>query len=579
MLRALTIRNFILIDHIDITFCEGLTVLTGETGAGKSIVLDALAILLGGKFDASMRRTGPHEHTPFSIAAEFDASPSVCDFLKSHNIAIHDEDGLSPSLLIRRSEDHTSLKTHGTVRLRNFINDQPVTRDILIKLAPFLLDIHGQFDHFFSKHAYRTCLDHYGNTIQVRDDVKKMYEAWKKAEHVVADLNAQKETLDDRLFDIDRTLKELHALAPQPMEETEKLKERETLRETARNVSVLHDVAGIFNENFIRHIIEAQKKLNVCIGYEHIVARLETIILELQDIDYSIAQDCEAMHDHAQRLTMLDDRLHALRRLARVYKVSGDTLHDLEARLMREKEELDQLDLHCMTAERACQNARRDYIDRALKLHAQRHIAAQKICDRMRIELPDLKLAHAQFHITVDHADLDTLTLKDAAPHGIDHVRFLFSANPGMPLQEMEISASGGELSRLMLALKVVLHEQSQPEIDTSVLSSNRTTLIFDEIDSGVSGSTSTAMGVRLKKLSCYGSVIVITHSPQVTAFCDHHYTVQKFVEHGHTHVQLTTQHHDDHLNELARMLSGHSVTPESLKAAQSLREQALRLP
>lgn len=561
MLRSLSIRNFILIDDLRIEFEEGMIVLTGETGAGKSIILDALGLILGGRFDGACLSKNPN--LSVMIAAHFDLSPSVDSFLKEQGLVCDDD-----LLIIRRVIDERG-------KSKSFVNDQPVTLALLKSLGELTLDIHGQFEKFMSPTHYQHFVDNYG---VLHDDVKRVRETfnqWSKVKQDFSLLKSQQDNQDQRIDEITFYIEDLKRLQPRPDEEQYLLNERDILKNATKNTDAFRRVLQCFEKGMIDHVIDLQKTLQKCEGYEQLSDRIDPLLMELSDIECEIRDKFSLSTLEPHHLEALDDRLHELRQASRKFRVPCDDLYKLLEQLEDELVTLASLEDRVIELQKMEESLKKEFITAAKVLTQKRKATAEQLSQAVMVELPPLKLEHAHFCVHVSPQDERGWNAK-----GVDHIQFAFSANPGMPIQDMEKVASGGELSRLMLALKVVgagkhssknsLGKTNDGEED--VLLSKHGTLVFDEIDSGVSGSTSTAIGARLKRLSKKCQVITITHSPQVAAFADQHLKVKKEVrDNAQTVVQVCVQNDYEHFEEIARMLSGEQLTAEAMQAAQSL--------
>ena len=561
MLRSLSIRNFILIDDLSVEFEEGLVVLTGETGAGKSIILDALGLVLGGRFDGSCASRNPD--LPVMITANFDMSYPLEYFLKEQGFLCDDD-----ALIIRRIVDERG-------KSKAFVNDQPVTLALLKALGEFTLDIHGQFEKFMTPFQYQHFVDTYGF---LHEDVKRVREAffqWTKIKQDYLSIKARQDNQDQRIEEITFDIDDLKRLHPRPDEEQYLLNERDVLKNATKNADAFKRVLQCFEKGIVDHVIDLQKALQKCEGYEQLSERIDPLLMELSDIDFEIRDKFSLSTLEPQHLEALDDRLHALRQVSRKFRTPCDDLYKLLSQLEDELTALSSLEDTILDLQKQEAVLKKEFITAAKVLTQKRKATAEQLSHAVMAELPSLKLEHADFCVHVSPQDERAWSVK-----GVDHIQFAFSANPGMPIQEMEKVASGGELSRLMLALKVV-GASKQPskntlekphDNDADGVVSKHATLIFDEIDSGVSGSTATAIGARLKRLAKKCQVMTITHSPQVAAFADQHLKVQKdVVDAVHTVVRLSVQSEQQHYEEIARMLSGENLTAEAMKAAQSL--------
>ncbi|WP_412554206.1 DNA repair protein RecN [Shimia sp. MIT1388] len=546
MLRSLEIRDMLIIDRLDLAFQPGLNVLTGETGAGKSILLDSLGFVLGWRGRAELVRSGADQG---EVVAEFD----LPDGHPAH--AILDDAGLpgGEELILRRINRSDGRKTA-------WVNDRRVSGEVLRRLSETLLELHGQHDDrgLLDPKGHREVLDLFANTDKLRG---KTRQTWSEASAARKALTAAQVALEEAKAEEDflrHAVQELDKLDPQPGEEAE-LDTRRRMMQNAEKVreDVSRAHAALGNGGAESAMGDAMRWLGDAASetgdtLEAPVAALERAMNELAEAVDGVERCLEALDFNPHELEELEERLFAIRGLARKYNVLPDDLggyaDDLRTRLTA----LDagEGDIAALTAD--LKDAEAAYDAAADALTAARSKAASKLDKAVMGELAPLKMERAVFTTKVAPGD--------AGPEGRDAVEFVVATNPGAPAGPLAKIASGGELSRFLLALKVCLTN------DISGM-----TLIFDEIDRGVGGATADAVGRRLKALAEGGQVLVVTHSPQVAALGAHHWQVAKSVKNGQTLSRVVPLDDGERVDEVARMISGDTITPEARAAAKAL--------
>lgn len=554
MLIHLDIRNVVLIDHVAHDMPRGLIVMTGETGAGKSIVLDALGLIRGDRADITLIRSGTDQA---SVTATFDLS---ANHPARHLMA---DQGLSNDgdIIIRRV-----LTRDG--KSRAFINDQNVSAQFLKIISATLFDIVGQFDtgSLMDPSAHRDMLDAYGELRNMRDHV-----AW-----AYADMNAARAAYQTHVDQtararadadyITESIKELDTLSVETGEEEKILSAKKYLNDQAQIIESLSNAVDKMTgrdgaDGKLVQALRATERLRGKIPDDIIetwCASIDTALSILRDVSGAMEGSGTRGHDDDgyQSMEQVEDRLYALRAAARKFGCTVDALPD---RLNAFEKQLAQITTDTDRVQELAavvQRTEQEYAKQAGALSEQRRIVAKKLDQAIIGELPPLKLDKARF-ITDVSTDPSA-----ASSTGHDQIRFCVAMNPGSDPAPLDRVASGGEMSRLMLALKVVLTSASNATM----------TLIFDEIDTGVGGAVADAMGDRLARLSRAGQVIVITHAPQVAVHADHHFVVAKKVTDNMTTTTITPL---DDLNDrretIARMLSGAKITDEARAAASKL--------
>ncbi|MEQ8817158.1 MAG: DNA repair protein RecN [Thalassobaculum sp.] len=556
MLAALAIRDVVLIDRLDLAFAPALSVLTGETGAGKSILLDALGLALGARADSGLVRHGREQA---SVTAEFDPPPG-------HAVdAILAEADLEPRdgpLILRRV-----VTADG--RSRAYVNDQPTSVALLRRLGDALVEIQGQFDQrgLMDPATHRETLDAFAGLGTQAGTVRTAWGAWRDAvsRHAEARAALEKARADEDW--LRHAVDELDRLAPSEGEEQRLSDTRAVLANAEAVLSAMNAAADALageDAGADSAVAQAQRALDrvadraggrlaaAAAALDRAAAEIQEAVAELQ----SAADDIEA---DSGRLVEIDDRLHALRDLARKHGIEPDDLPALHRALVDRLASLDAEGGGLSALAEAERRSRAAYLAAAEALSAGRGKAAGRLDKAIAVELPPLKLEKARFETAVERLDEARW-----GPDGLDAVGFRVATNPGTPPGALNRIASGGELSRFLLALKVVLAE-----------SSTVPTLVFDEVDSGVGGAVAAAVGDRLARLAGRLQVLVVTHSPQVAAQGVHHWHVEKRVAGEAVTTSVAALDSAARREEIARMLSGAAVTAEARAAADSLLAQS----
>jgi len=556
MLNSLSIRDVVLIERLDLQFAPGLTTLTGETGAGKSILLDSLGLALGARADTGLIRSGAEQAVvaaAFSVAA---AHPAA-ELLAEHGL----ESG--SDILIRRIVGRDG-------RSRALVNDQPVSAGFLKTLAALLIEVQGQHEQvgLADPANHLALLDGFRVPAQARAAVAAAHKSWKDA---AARLLGAERQIEDAAREEDflrHAADELSRLNPQPGEEDALATERLRLQSGERRAEAIaaalaeltpKDRRALGPAAHLRGAARALARITTQAGVENpaaeALAAIERAEEALADAENLLSRLAAAIEDDPRALEATEERLFALRAAARKHGVQVAALPEFLAQLRAKLAALESgtADIAALKAETAAKRAA--YIEAAAALSTMREEAAAALCEALAVELPPLKLDRARFVV-------DRALLPESAwgPRGTDAVKFLISTNPGEPPGALDKIASGGELSRLMLALKVVLTGGGAVE-----------TLIFDEVDSGIGGATAAAVGERLARVAQSVQVLVVTHSPQVAARGAAQLRVAKRLagERAVTMVEILAE--DERREEIARMLAGEIITDAARDAAASL--------
>jgi len=548
MLAGLSIRDIVLIERLSLTFSPGLTVLTGETGAGKSILLDALALAMGDRADSGLIRHGAAQA---SVTAEFD----LPDDHPAFAILAEQDMDAEGQLVIRRT-----VGTDG--RSRGFVNDQPVSAGLLRRLAETLIEIHGQFEThgLFDQNTHRVLLDAYGGLSG--EAVAQAWRAWSEAGAELKRLVAEADSAAAEEDYLKEAVAELEQLKPKPGEEAALAEQRQRLQHREKLIDALttaqRELAGDRGaELSLSQARRALERVSDAAGelFEPIVAALDRAQIEIAEGVAALESAAAQFENEDQDLGTVDDRLFELRRVARRHSVPVDELADLHGKLSERLAGLDDRDSRVAAAVRAASEQRAAYIKAAEALSAARRKTAEKMDAAVMRELKPLKLERARFETGIAALDEGAW-----GATGVDKIAFAVATNPGQPAGPLNKIASGGELARFMLALKVVLARASAVPV-----------LVFDEVDSGIGGATADAVGERLARLAESQQVLVVTHSPQVAARGSHHWQVRKGLKAGAMTTEVVTLDRAGRGEEIARMLSGAEVTAEARAAAAKL--------
>ena len=551
MLSALSVRNIVLIDQLDIGLEGGLTALTGETGAGKSILLDALTLALGGRGDASLVRHGADSGQVVAIL-QLPVDPPARVMLRENEIS-DDAD-----LIMRRVQ-------YADGRTRAFINDQPVGAGLMQSIGSQLIEIHGQHDDraLVDAATHRTLLDAFGGLEAEGATTRRAHAVLTEIEARVA---AQRALIADAATREDyarHVVEELAALAPEAGEEQGLADKRQRLMQLEKAADEVRDAEEILSgptapapalASLMRRLM--RKTDNGQGVFQPLIEALDVSLNALDRTSEAVETLKRQMAFDPQELEQVEGRLFALRAAARKHHVIVDELAEVLAKYRAELASLQSGEATLLKLEADVEVAREAYRKAARKLSAGRVKSAKSLSKAVEAELPDLKLGSAKF--LVDHQ----VDESRVAASGFDQIAFLVQTNPGTLAGPIMKVASGGELSRFLLALKVVLADRGSAPV-----------LIFDEIDTGVGGAVADAIGRRLRRLSEKVQVLTVTHAPQVAARADAHLVIEKQAVKEGAFVRTHVRRLDGgaRQEELARMLSGASITPEARAAAGKL--------
>ncbi|MDO3505727.1 DNA repair protein RecN [Ralstonia pseudosolanacearum] len=546
MLHSLTIRDFVIVHALDLDLADGFTVFTGETGAGKSILIDALALTLGERADATVVREGAPRA---DITAAFDTHPQVLAWLEAHEL--HGDDG---TILLRRTVDAAG-------RSKAFINGAAVTLAQLREVGEQLVDIHGQHAHqlLLKTDAQRRLLDaHAGLEDEVRA-VGERYRAWQAVVRLREAAEQQSREAQLERERVEWQVSELQKLAPQPGEWEEVQAEHHRLSHAASLIEGTRaaldtlseaDSAVLTQLGAAVHGLQALAEIDPALA--DVLAALEPAQVQVQEAVHSLARYADRAELDPDRLAEVDARLQALHTMARKYRVAPETL---PAELTQRQAQLAALqaasDLDALQAQEAQTHA--TYLQAAQALSRGRAKAARELADAVTGAMQELSMAGGRFEIALH-------PLEPGGAAGLEQVEFLVAGHAGVSPRPLAKVASGGELARISLAISVIASEASPTP-----------TLIFDEVDSGIGGAVAEVVGRRLRELGTRRQVLCVTHLPQVAALANHHVQVAKQTVDGSTRSDLVVLDATGRVDEIARMLGGASLTDTTRRHADEM--------
>ena len=550
MLKSLSIRNVVLIDKLDLDFQNGFSVLSGETGAGKSILLDSVGLLLGKRAEVGMIRSGCDKLSvcgSFEIADKKGELAALC--------AEYDLD-FEHEIIIKRT-----LNQDGKGKI--FFNDQPITQKLLKEIGSYLVEIHGQFDNqgLLNPATHLSVLDGYGAYPEKITAMKAAFAVYKKAKdnRVNAEAKiAQSKADEDNLR---HWVDEFQKMQPRENEREELEEKRRQMMNAEKILENLDAAYKALNQGGVQSALRqaqaAISRVNVLLNgkFDNIYSLLDTALVNADEAGEEIEAASNEVSLNQNELDAVEERLFALKALARKHNT---TIEELPLVWQQMEENLRNLELgedDIENLRKLEEAAYKDYVKKATEVSQARLAAALRLDGKIQAELPDLKMEKARFM-----TQISTKPENQWNENGRDDVCFMVSTNPNTPYGSISKIASGGELARFMLALKVNLAQTSQVE-----------TMIFDEVDTGIGGATAQAVGEKLAKLGEQVQVLVVTHSPQVAAQSKYHYKVEKTTVDNVTTTSLRELSAAEKTEEVARMLSGEHITDEARAAAKVL--------
>lgn len=551
MLVQLAIRDIVLIEQANIPFAEGLCVLSGETGAGKSILLDSLGLAIGKRAETRLVRAGKEQGI---VTAEFDITDHKPLLQTLADLGIELED---TTLVIRRV-----LTSDG--KSRCFLNDQPVSVTALKTIGEQLVEIHGQHDQrgLLDPSSHRDLLDDFGGLHKERKASEQAFSLWRTKADELAELQTQVAKAQAEEEYLRHMLGELKELNPQTGEEDSLAEKRQNMMHGEKRIaaiqSALDELQGSTSVATSLHAAVRMLTRSTALEASATDKVMETLERAAVEVDEAVSDLERIAHDSQfsqSELERVEERLFALRGLARKHNTSVDGLRELLDATQQKLTLLENQTVSMGALEQEVAESRKAYVATAEVLSAKRSKCAATLEKAVMTELEGLKMGGTKVQVSIE-----PLNEAHWQAEGIDKIAFLASTNPGSPVAQLHKIASGGELSRFMLALKVAMRDvRSTP------------TVIFDEIDTGTGGAVADAIGRRLAKLGEVAQVLVVTHLPQVAARGGHHLHVSKAVTEGATRTQVVPLGNDERTEELARMLAGEAITDEARAAAHKL--------
>lgn len=553
MLLALSLQNFVIVEKLNLNFQNGFTVLTGETGAGKSITLDAIALLLGDKADYSQIRTGANDA---QLSALFDISEHPALQAELREQGLLDED--SSELAIRRTIDIKG-------KSRSYINNQAATLAQLKHIGSQLIDIHGQNAHHSlnQEAAQRQLLDAFSGSLKLVEQTQAAYQAWQSAQQALNEAQTQAEHIAIERERLEWQYNELDQLAPEAGEWESLNQSHDSLANAAELLQAASEVQDyIDNDNGIaRQISRSQRTLGKLAHIEPRFAEslemLDSIEAELSEISRNLGDVLSDIEINPHELQAKEERIGDLMSTARKYRIEPEELPNKLAEIQAALQQLEAAaDIEALQKNVA--QAQDAYMQIAQQLSSARHKAASKLAHETTEHMQTLAMKGAKFHIE----------LQPSSPtaHGLEHIQYQVAANKGTPLRPLNKVASGGELARISLSIQVVTSQYTQVP-----------TLIFDEVDTGIGGGVAETVGRALRTLGKQHQVLAITHLPQVAACGEHHWQVAKHSEGEQTISEISVLDDATRVNEIARMLGGETITETTRQHAAEMLANAAK--
>ncbi|MBD3378015.1 DNA repair protein RecN [candidate division KSB1 bacterium] len=568
MIKTLYVKNFALIDELNVSFNKGFNIITGETGAGKSILIGALGALLGDKLHREVIRQGTEKGI---VEGEFqlDSTPELSEFFENNDL-----DWFDGEVILRRE-----ISSNG--RSRCFINDIPVTVTALSELGDVLVDMHGQHEHQLLLRVLKHMdyLDDYGHLNDKVGLVSQAFENWTDLQNQLNELLNQQEEIRRSREVLRFQYQEIMAVDPQPNEEEELLNEERILgnaellyEQTSALFDDLYEQEGAVSEKLSIACKRIRDLAEIDSTFQDSLKECENALLIVNDVAKSMQGYTSNITFDAERLEQIRNRLAALTGLKKKYGGTIDAILEHKQRLQERLRFSENLDQEIKTLQGQVESSLKYLTSLCLELSGERQKVGEELAAKISQQLQLLGMPKSIFTVSNEYKDATggyTIVIKDRkiAVHskGIDHIEFLFSANPGSSPKPLVKTASGGEISRVMLAMKSLLAQVDRVPV-----------LIFDEIDSGVSGRIAEVVGKNLKRLAASHQVISITHLPQIASQADVHYLVEKNIKDEHTFTNIRALSDEERVEQIARLFGGEHVTETHLKSAKEMLQQGM---
>ena len=550
MLSKLIIKDIVLIKNLNLNFHEGFTVLTGETGTGKSILIDSLGLILGNRANFNLIRKGQTKGSVTAIFQNFN-DKTIISYLNGINIDINDE------FIIRR-EIHSNGKSF------SYLNDTPISINSLKKVVSHFIEIQGQFDNhtLLVEKNHIDLIDKYYVNDKLKEKVFNSWENYKSNKNKLSNLISLNEKNKNDSDYLEFSLNEFHEIKPQGNEENELIIKRKALINRDKFVQTFNEAKNLIEgenglDTSIKNLIRLFSKLESYNNpsVDQISKLLNENYITLEELSILINKSEFLFENKDDTLDVIDDRLYKLRNLAKKHNCQIDSLPQKKIEIEQKLSSIKNFSLELDIQKKLTNEAYNEYLELAKKLSINRIEVSQKLINEVNDELPALKLENAKFSIIINPLQ-DTLF----SSKGIDDVKFYAQTNKDTKLGKISEIASGGELSRFLLIMKLVI------EKDNTIK-----TLIFDEVDSGVGGATASAIGTKLLKIGNNQQTIVVTHSPQVAAKGNHHILIKKSIIENETITETFELNHQEKIEEIARMISDDNISDEARNAALKL--------
>ena len=559
MLLHISVQNYAIVDHLDLELHEGMSVITGETGAGKSIMLDALSLTLGARTDSSVIRPGADKA---DILSSFDVSliPEAQAWLQERDLNNEQQ------CILRRV-----ITREG--RSRAYINGTPCPVANLKALGELLIDIHSQHEHqsLLKTDTHRRLLDEFAGATELARAVHSLAQRWRTTQQQLQQITANEEEQRARRQLLTYQLEELETLATNPGEveqleqEHKGLSNSESLLENCRQI--IDTCSDNDSSNVLSIVGSLLQRARAISAAPHAFVQATELLasahIQIEEAVSEFNNFADNFDANPQRQQWIEERLDAIYTLARKHRATPEELHALQAQLQTELEALDADDASLEHLQQAAALLVAEYTQKAQALSKLRNKAAKKLAGAVMQQLQMLGMPDGQFSVVLHPSEPTSLSA-----HGLENIEFLVSANPGQPLRGLAKVASGGELSRISLAIQVITAQTSRVP-----------TLVFDEVDVGIGGPTAEIVGQLLRQLGETGQVLTVTHLPQVAAQGHQHLFVHKERRQKSTHTAVKLLTHEERVEEVARMLGGIDLTEESLLHARKILDSAQSLP
>jgi len=566
MLKNLHVENFALLDNIDVQFEPGLNIITGETGAGKSILIDALGSAIGEKISVDSLRRGASK-TVSECIFQTNSLPELTNYLQENEIENFDN-----SIILRKESSETG-------RNRAFINDTPATNATLLDIGNLLVDLHGQHEHqsLLNVKYHIKYLDDFGGYSRLLFDVEQNYNLYLKLEDELKELQHRERVLSEKRELYQFQIKEINEINPSFGEEEELIQEDKILGNSEKIFQLsseltanLYDNENSIYDNLSQSLIKLEELSQIDKTLENIRQDCEAAQVAVQEIAKFMQSYCQGIEINPERLAEVRERLGQFSSLKRKYNRTINEIITYKHEIEKELQLIDDLDSAIAEKKSLLQQQVKTLSGFCFSLSQKRHEAADELEKSVLTQLSQLGMKNAKFKIQIEaKPDQAGIVEQDSIHyktwnHGIDQVEFFIAANPGDNLKPLARVASGGEISRIMLALK-----SSLAKIDKIPV------LIFDEIDNGISGRIAQAVGLSLKRLSKTHQIICITHLPQIASMGDFHFVVEKISEEKSTRTIIRKIDSEEKAFEIAKLLGGESVTQAQINSARELIEEA----